>query len=842
MPAKGKSIKAARHLKSFKVGADRNLPLSKRDVPFDGAAAKKRIFTWAGFDGDNPDSAKARKVFLLYDSAHPNLKGSYKLPFADIVDGKPTVIRAALRNAASRLPQTDAPQEVRDRARKVVDQYLVKFRRNNANALADLPSEFYMTAESSDLEILASQHDDEDDGKPRIRKFKMTAYSGGLLFLAEFPFPVVVNLQGLQIPKSSRPILRDHKLSQVIGHSESIAVRGIKPQLHLAGIISGANEHAKEIIESSDMGFPWQSSIGGKGLKMKFIDEGQMVKVNGQQFRGPILVAEKSILKEVSFVALGADQFDTPARIAATRKMEAPMDPFTNFLEAKGIEVDDLSDEMKASWKETFDEMETIKAAAKQKPPDGTLEPDPKPIQAIEGNDDPVAQLRKDMAIEAQRAADVRKLCTDKPEMLAKAIAENWDVVKTELEVRKAELETLRASRPSGPAIHDHTGKTITDQAMTAALCLSNGLSEDIVAKDYDEKTMELATSRDLRGAGLHALFYSVIQATGGHYRPGAFNDGTIRAAFEAERKIQAHGGDFSTISLAGTLSNVANKVLLNAFIAMESIVSTFSREVDVNDFKVHERFRLTSAGIFEKVAPDGEIKHTELTEEKFTNQIDTFGKMIALTRQTIINDDLDAFLDIPRMLGRQGALKREREVFELILNNAGPFFSTANKNLQEGATTNLQISSLTTLEQLFLDQTDTDGNPILVNPKFLLVPTSLKVTAKQVFTDQFVNETTTTDSPSPEGNPHQGKWDVLASPFLNSQGLTGSSPLAFYFFANPNDIAAIEIAYLNGLRTPTMDSSEMDFNVLGMQWRAFWDFGVAFQDFRGAAKSKGEV
>ena len=43
-------IEAAKHLQNFKVGADRNLPLSERDVPWDAAAAKKRIFTWAGFD------------------------------------------------------------------------------------------------------------------------------------------------------------------------------------------------------------------------------------------------------------------------------------------------------------------------------------------------------------------------------------------------------------------------------------------------------------------------------------------------------------------------------------------------------------------------------------------------------------------------------------------------------------------------------------------------------------------------------------------------------------------------------------------------------------------------
>ncbi len=834
MPAKRKSIEAAKHLEKWKVGADRNLDISDRDVPWDPAAAKKRIFTWAGFDGDSPDSTKARKVFLVYDSAHADLKGSYKLPFADIRDGKPVVIRAAIRNAASRLPQTDIPQDVKDRARKIIDQYLEKFR-GRTNALADLPSEFFMTAESSDLEILAGEHDEDEDGKPRIRKFRMRAYSGGQLFLANFPFPVVVDLQGLKIPKSKRPILRDHRLDQVVGHTESIAIQSNK--LQVAGMISGANDHAQEIIDSSDNGFPWQSSIGAKANKIEFVDEGEKIEVNGRNFVGPLYVATRSALGEISFVALGADEHDTPARVAATKRVEVPMNEFEKWLKAKGIDPNELTDEVKATLEDAFDEQEKAKIEAAKT---ATAADDPK---SIEGKGkDPIVELRAGMAAEALRVSAVQKLCGDHSEILATAIADNWDVTKTELAVRNIELKALRESRPAGPSIHAHAGKSINGKAMEAALCLSGGMDEQIVGKSYDEKTMEAALSTDLRGAGIHALFYEVIMASGGHCRLGVFNDSTIKAAFRAEQQIQirATGGDFSTVSIADILSNVANKTLLNSFLAVESIVSQLSHEKDVKDFKQSSSYRLTSTGRLEKVAPDGELTHSTLTDEKFTNQLDTYGRILALTRQTIINDDLDSFLAIPRMLGRQGALARERIWFELLLANAGPFFVAGNKNLITGAGTNLQISSLSDLEQLFLDQVDSDDQPILVLPKFLLVPTKLKVTGKQLTTDQFVNETTTTDKPKPASNPHAGKWELLSSPYMNAQGLPSQSDTAWYFFANPADIAAVEISYLNGLRTPTMDTSEMNFNLLGMQWRAFWDFGIALQDHRGAAKSVG--
>lgn len=140
----------------------------------------------------------------------------------------------------------------------------------------------------------------------------------------------------------------------------------------------------------------------------------------------------------------------------------------------------------------------------------------------------------------------------------------------------------------------------------------------------------------------------------------------------------------------------------------------------------------------------------------------------------------------------------------------------------------------------MFLEQIDQDGKPILMSPAILLTPTSLKVTGQQLMTETRVNETTTSDKPKPANNPHAGKWRPLATPYLNAQGLTGSHAVAWYLLADPADVAAMEIAYLRGQRTPTIESGESDFDSLGMKWRGYFDFGVAMQDYRAAVKSKG--
>lgn len=111
----------------WKVGASRNLPIGGDDA-WDGPAAEASIFDKADFDGDNPDLGLVRKGFLAYDSANPKLKGSYKLPFAKVVDGRLTAMPSGIKAAASRLPQTDIPEDVQTKARAVLDDYEAKMK------------------------------------------------------------------------------------------------------------------------------------------------------------------------------------------------------------------------------------------------------------------------------------------------------------------------------------------------------------------------------------------------------------------------------------------------------------------------------------------------------------------------------------------------------------------------------------------------------------------------------------------------------------------------------------------------------------------------------------------
>jgi hypothetical protein len=128
------------------------------------------------------------------------------------------------------------------------------------------------------------------------------------------------------------------------------------------------------------------------------------------------------------------------------------------------------------------------------------------------------------------------------------------------------------------------------------------------------------------------------------------------------------------------------------------------------------------------------------------------------------------------------------------------------------------------------------------VSPRILFVPPALNVLASQLMNATAVNETTTANKPKVATNPHAGKFDVVTSAYLSNASFTGASNKAWYLFADPNRLPALEVAFLNGKQTPTVERADANFNTLGIQFRGYIDFGVKEQDHRGAVKVKGEA
>lgn len=107
----------------WKCAAATDLPTSSVET-WDGPAAAKAILDAAAGSDGVIDADKAKRGFLIYDAGNPGERGSYKEPFASLIDGTLTVTKGGVQAAASRLPQVDgASDEVKASARAILDHY-----------------------------------------------------------------------------------------------------------------------------------------------------------------------------------------------------------------------------------------------------------------------------------------------------------------------------------------------------------------------------------------------------------------------------------------------------------------------------------------------------------------------------------------------------------------------------------------------------------------------------------------------------------------------------------------------------------------------------------------------
>ena len=642
----------------------------------------------------------------------------------------------------------------------------------------------------------------------RNRRFTMVAYTGGPMRVAGFSYPVVVDLGGLDMSKASFPIFVGHKqdIDDLLGQTDRVEVVG--SNLVASGEVIGTSPRVQRVVEAHDKGFKWQSSIGAAVGQREFVPEGHSVNVNGSSFQGPVIVARRAELGEISFVFVGADR-NTSASIAANAAKENQnMDEVTTTT-IEGTEGKPAGTAVEA--KPAADGGSTAIAAA-----------------AVVATPDPVAEMRARAAAEQERIVAVQKVCgDDHAEICAKAIKDGWDVTRTELEV-------LRAERPKPPSVHVHDN-TITGNVLEAAAMLTANLHD--VEKLHDAKTLDLAARIFSGGITLQELLLEAAWANG--YTGKSFRDTRAILRFAFARDIQASG--LSTVDIGGILSNVANKFLLEGFFGVERVWASIATRKNVSDFKQVTSFRLTGAEQYEHVAPGGKLKHGTLGNESYTNKADTFGLMLSVDRRDIINDDLGAITTIPRKLGRGSGLKINDVFWTIFLANSA-FFTADRKNYLAGATTGLGIDSLSGAEQTFMDQVDSEGKPTGIMPSILLVPTGLSTMATQLYKALEIRDNTAGKGAYTTNNPHSSKYRVEVSRYLANAKFEGYSAKAWYLLADPSDLPVIEVAFLNGQESPTIETAAADFDTLGVQMRAYHDFGVALQDFRGGCKVKGEA
>ncbi len=699
-----------------------------------------------------------------------------------------------------------------------------------------------------------------------VPTFTMVAYSGGPLRVKNYAHPVYVDLSGIEKNKDGVQAYLLHDESKIVGQIPTVDITtGISGQVRVAGNISGTGAAAQEVIGNHKNGYVWRASIGATPIgQPEFIPAGRPASVNGRQIVGPALIARRSVLNEVSFVGIGADTGNTHVSIAATHKETAMT--YEQYLASLNLDPKTISAALDTTLRAAFADLDTddqagkdaqAKAAADKAAADAkaakiaaSADTDPLPTAA-----DTVAEVRAAHAGELKRIASVGKIAAKHPDIAAKAIEGGWDDNKTELEVMRADRAPAGGN---GGQFFANTGAggDITASAFNAAAAISAGVSEKNALEGLDAKTQSIATQRRLRGMSFHQMIAQVAATYGIHVTPGRLNEGDIKAVLAHEARnldIQAADG-FSTMSLSGITENIMNKLMLQAYGSVPSVIPMIAYETDTNDFKIFKRYRLSVSGDFEIVGPTGELAAISAQDESYPNQLRTRGGVMTIGRELLLNDDMGAIAELPTSLGLKAVKNREKAFFTTFLlglstaapNQAFNFWSAGAKNYLSGAGSALSISSVTTAVQKQMEQKDANGDPVMILPSRLLTCPANKATADNLFSATNIIATalgsTSAAAVTTDRNPHAGRYSPVVTPFLGTNsGVTGGADTQWALLPDPaGGQAPVQIGYLRGQRTPIVERGTPDFNTLGIAMRLIFDFGIALHDFRCGVYSAG--
>jgi len=618
------------------------------------------------------------------------------------------------------------------------------------------------------------------DGAPARPTVAINAYNGGPVRVGGYRHPVVIDLETLQTP-TTIPLFRSHDAERIIGHGQPIVAGN---RLDIGGTISASTSDAAQVIDLAKGGFPWQASVGvDVTAKPQFLSDGESAVVNGSKVTGPAYVVRGGELYEVSFVTLGADR-TTSATVAATRREET-------------VENEPI---------------EKIEAGAD--------------VQAVFERAKLEQSRQREIAAIAQRAMDNGYDVSSVEQLTRQAI-------EAKQEPRDFELSLLRQTR--GSTVTRSRSKQVNAEVIEAALSLAMGSAFD-AEKYYKPQVLEAARENWKRGLTITEFLRIVARSNGWTGESNKDVKSLLRAAFAP---VEAASG-VSTYDVSGILSNVANKMIADAFNAVDNAWRQIALISPVSDFKQMETYSLVGDVDYEKLGRGERIKHGNLGEIQYTNQADTYAKFLGIDRRDIINDDMGAFNRVRQRLGRGAATKLNKVFWTEFMDNAS-FFASGNNNYISGATTNLASEGLRAGVEKFMKQTDPDGEPLGIMPRVLLVPPELDSIARELYvsTNNNTGGAATTER-VPNANVFANRFIPVSTPYLSNSSYTGYSATAWYLLADPQELATIEVVFLNGVETPTVEMADADFDLLGIAMRGYHDFGVNLMEKRAGIKSKG--
>ncbi len=429
------------------------------------------------------------------------------------------------------------------------------------------------------------------------------------------------------------------------------------------------------------------------------------------------------------------------------------------------------------------------------------------------------------LTAERQRSADILALCKrhGQEELAADYIAKG----KTLDETRAAILEAQVSEDEAKGGQRNVRIETVRDEMQTRVAGIENAILHRI-----DPKAKLDDNGRAFRGMSLIEIGRDFLESRGENTR------GMDRMQLAQRILHFRSGGSLGTSDFSSLFANVANKRLRGAYDENPGTYAVWARRApNAPDFKNMSVVQLSGAPDLLKVNEAGEFKYGQMSDGAETYALSTFGRIVSLNRQAIVNDDLRGFERLITAFGASSRRLENRTVYAQLTSNPSlsdgvALFHTSRGNLLTGAPSVLQLSSLTTGRSGMRLQKGLAGEELNLAPSYLIVPAQLEQSAYQLTSANYV------PAKSADVNEFRSGGRTSLTPVVEPI-LDGSSATAWYLASENSQIDTVEYCYLDGADGPVIES-EVGFETDGISYKCRLDFVAKALDGRGLFKSNG--
>jgi len=445
----------------------------------------------------------------------------------------------------------------------------------------------------------------------------------------------------------------------------------------------------------------------------------------------------------------------------------------------------------------------------------------------------PAAEAAAQVAAQAAQFADITDLCARHGvPQLAGGLIRSGNTLD---QARAAVLSAL-AVRDAAAGGHHNVSRitTVQDEMQTRM----SGIEQAILHRVAPNTKLD-ENGRQYRGMSLMEIGRDFLEASGINTR------GMDRMRLAGEILHHRAGGMHATGDFSSLFANVANKRLRNSYDENPGTYAMWARRApNAPDFKSMSVVQLSGAPDLLQTNEHGEFKYGKMTDGAESYALLTYGRIVSLTRQAIINDDLRAFERLVSAFGFASRRLENRTVYAQLTGNptmgdTGALFNATavttaggHANLGSGAGSALQFSALSSGRTAMRVQKGLAGEELNISPAYLIVPAALEQTAYQLTSAQY--------TPAQQSNVNEFRTggrtalEPIVEPVLDSASAT-----AWYLASNSAQIDTVEYCYLDGAEGPVIET-EPGFEVDGLSYKCRLDFAAKAVDWRGVYKSNG--